>query len=91
MKCSICGKHGFSNESYADICHCERKDYIKEIERLKKELNSKFFTTDPPDSYCDECLNAEGRYNKCAECKYSHPSKFQSIDSHTMVDEGHYP
>jgi len=34
-KCPICGKHGFSNESYADICHCERKDYIKEIERLK--------------------------------------------------------
>ena len=37
MKCPICGKHGFSNESYADICHCERKDYIKEIERLKSE------------------------------------------------------
>ena len=63
----------------------------EEIGRLNKELKKKFFSDEPPDLYCDNCLNAPECSNKCAECKYTRPSKFQSIDSHTQEAEGYYP
>ena len=67
--------------------HVFNKDLVVEKEELKKKRMS----TEPPDSYCDQCLNAPECANKCGECYYEQPTKFQSIDSHTMVEEGYYP